>query len=186
MSTRRTQAERTAATRDALVQAARGLFADRGYADVSTPEIAEAANVTRGALYHQFSDKRDLFLAVVEAVETDATQRLMAAVSATDPLGALRDAARAWMVFARDDVEVRRILLTDAPNVLGWADFRDVSERYGLGLAEQLLAAGRPDLPSRTAAHLLLGALNEAALLVAHGDATVEEAMSVLDALLAP
>lgn len=184
MSSRRTQAERTAATRSALIAAARRLFAARGYADVSTPEIARAAKVTRGALYHQFSDKRDLFLAVVEAVELDATQRLVAAISASDPLDALRDAARAWMTLARDDEEIRRILLTDAPTVLGWAAFRDVAERYGLGLTEQLLVAARPDLPSRTASHLLLGALNEAALLVAHGDATVEETATVIDALL--
>lgn len=184
MSTRRTQAERTATTRDALVAAARGLFAVRGYSEVSTPEIAVAAQVTRGALYHHFADKRDLFLAVVEAVEADATRRLVETITAADPLDALRQAARAWMLLARDDEEVRRILLTDAPTVLGWAAFRDVAERYGLGLTEQLLRVARPDLPSRTAAHLVLGALNEAALLVAHGDATVEEAASVLDALL--
>src|SRR4051812_35153871 len=73
---RRTQTERSAATRGALVAAARRLWSARGYAAVGTPEIAAEAGVTRGAMYHQFADKAALFLAVAEAVETDVTTRL--------------------------------------------------------------------------------------------------------------
>jgi AcrR family transcriptional regulator len=186
MTARRTQAERTAATRDALVLAARGLFATRGYADVSTPEIAAAAAVTRGALYHQLSDKRALFHAVVEAVEVDVMARLATTVTSTDPMGALLQAARAWIALAGDDAEVRRVLLVDAPSVLGWAALRDIAVEHGLGLTEQLLSAARPDLPSRTAAHLVLGALNEAAFLVADGECSVDEASAVLEALIRP
>jgi len=70
-STRRTQAERTAATRALLIGAARKLFADKGFAEVSTQAIVAAAGVTRGALYHQFEDKAALFAAVYEEVERD-------------------------------------------------------------------------------------------------------------------
>src|SRR4051794_7005353 len=97
---RRTQAERTASTRGALIDAARRLWAARGYADVGTPEIAKAAGVTRGAMYHQFADKRDLFLAVAEAVEGDVTRRLgerVAASGAADPAAALRAATHPWL-----------------------------------------------------------------------------------------
>ena len=72
----RTQAQRSAATQQALLTAARRLWGDRGYAAVSTPEIAQAAGVTRGAMYHQYPDKAKLFLAVLEAVETDVIERL--------------------------------------------------------------------------------------------------------------
>ncbi|MGH3260357.1 MAG: TetR/AcrR family transcriptional regulator, partial [Trebonia sp.] len=82
---RRTQSERSAATQRALQTAARRLWGARGYADVGTPEIAEAAGVTRGAMYHQYADKAGLFLAVLEAVETEVIQRLTATVSAAGP-----------------------------------------------------------------------------------------------------
>src|SRR5215207_8751231 len=83
--TRRTQADRTAATRAALVAAARRLFGEHGYAAIGTEQIAQAAGVTRGALYHQFADKADLFAAVLEAVEVDLTQRLIDVVAAMPP-----------------------------------------------------------------------------------------------------
>jgi len=83
----RTQAERTAATRAALVAAARTLFAEYGYAEVGTERIAQAAGVTRGALYHQFADKAELFAAVMEAVEADVTARLITAVDAVADQG---------------------------------------------------------------------------------------------------
>src|SRR6478672_5946262 len=81
----RTQEQRSAATRRALVAAARRLWAARGYAEVGTPEIAAAAGVTRGAMYHQFADKAALFLAVVEAVEQEVMARLAAGVGASAP-----------------------------------------------------------------------------------------------------
>ena len=90
------QAARSATTRAALIAAARPLFGDRGYANVGTEEIVHAAGVTRGALYHQFADKRDLFLAVVENVEVEIIGRIsarLAAADPSDPLGALADGA---------------------------------------------------------------------------------------------
>lgn len=153
------------------------MWGARGYAAVGTPEIAEAAGVTRGAMYHQFPDKAALFLAVVEAVEADIMARLadaVAASAATTPAAALRSAADSWLVVA-DDPEVRQIILLDAPNVLGWDGFRDVAQRYSLGMTEQLLSeamkAGQlPEQPVRALAHVLIGALDEAAMLIATAD----------------
>ncbi len=171
---RRTQAERSAATRAALTTAARTLWGERGYAAVGTPEIAEAAGVTRGAMYHQFPDKAALFLAVVEAVEADVMARLAeagAASASTTPAAALRSAAESWLVVA-DDPEVRQLLLLDAPTVLGWDGFRDVAQRYSLGMTEQLLSAAMQagqlaHQPVRALAHVLIGALDEAAMVIA-------------------
>src|ERR1700754_5132035 len=90
---RRSQAERTAATREALVAAARALFAARGYADVGTEEVVRDAGVTRGALYHHFADKTELYAAVFEAVEAEVIGRIGVAVAAsglTDPIALMR------------------------------------------------------------------------------------------------
>ncbi|OMC14551.1 TetR family transcriptional regulator [Mycolicibacter heraklionensis] len=159
------------------MSAARRLWGARGYAAVGTPEIAESAGVTRGAMYHQFPDKAALFLAVVESVEADVMVRLaeaVAASAATTPAAALRAAAENWLVVA-EDPEVRQIVLLDAPNVLGWDGFRDVAQRYSLGMTEQLLSeamqAGQlPHQPVRALAHVLIGALDEAAMVIATAD----------------
>ena len=160
----RTQEQRSAATRQALVAAARRLWAARGYAEVGTPEIAAAAGVTRGAMYHQFADKAALFLAVVEAVEQDVMARLVAAVArsgAASPAAAIRAAIEPWLDICVDP-EVRQLLLLDGPSVLGWERFRDVAQRYSLGMTEQLLVeamnAGQLAVqPSRALAHILIG-----------------------------
>ncbi len=171
---RRTQEERSAATREALIGAARRLWGERGYAEVGTPEIATTAGVTRGAMYHQFADKAALFLAVVEAVEQDVMVRLgewVAAAGATTPADAIRAAVDGWLEVSGDP-EVRQLVLLDAPSVLGWAGFRDVAQRYSLGMTEQLLSeavkAGQlAKQPVRVLAHALIGALDEAAMLIA-------------------
>jgi AcrR family transcriptional regulator len=180
MLTRRTQADRTAATRAALVAAARGLFAEHGYAEVGTERIVHAAGVTRGALYHQFADKADLFAAVLEAVETDLTGRLIEAVAkvvdadSADPLTMLVTGADAWL-DASAEPEVRQIALLDGPAVLGYQRWREVGMRYGFGLVSSLLtelmdAGAIPVQPIEPLAHVLIGALDEAALYVALAD----------------
>jgi AcrR family transcriptional regulator len=171
---RRTQAERSAATRGALVAAARRLFAERGYAAVGTPEVAAAAGVTRGALYHQFADKADLFLAVYEQVEQEVTARigeLVAGAGARDPLAALTAGAEAFLDLCAEP-EITRIALLEAPAVLGWETWRAIGLKYGLGLTEAILrgamdAGSIAEQPTRPLAHVLLGALDEAALYVA-------------------
>src|SRR5918999_625344 len=174
---RRTQAERSAATRAALIGAARRLFAERGYAAVGTPELVAAAGVTRGALYHQFAGKADLFLAVYEAVEQEIAERigeLVGAAGATDPLEALAAGAEAFL-DACAEPKVQRIVLIEAPAVLGWDTWRAVGLRYGLGLTEAILRAAMEagrirEQPVRPLAHVLIGALDEAALYVARAD----------------
>lgn len=171
---RRTQEERSAATREALIAAARRLWGGRGYADVGTPEIAAAAGVTRGAMYHQFADKAALFREVFEAVEQDVMARMGAVVAgsgATTPTDAIRAAVDAWLDVSSDP-EVRQLMLLDAPSVLGWSVFREVAQKYSLGMTEQLLSeairAGElAGQPVRPLAHVLIGALDEAAMYIA-------------------
>jgi AcrR family transcriptional regulator len=182
----RTQAERSAATQEALLGAARRLWGDRGYAAVSTPEIVRAAGVTRGAMYHQYPDKAKLFLAVLEAVETDVIERLGAAVVARKPrtpAAALRIAADAWLDIASEP-EVRQLVLLDAPSVLGWAGFREISLRYGLGMTEQLLTAAIDAgeikrQPTRPLATVMIGALDEAAMSIANAEDPEQEKTDV-------
>lgn len=174
---RRTQEERSAATREALITGARKLWGLRGYAEVGTPEIATEAGVTRGAMYHQFANKAALFRDVVEVVEQDVMARmatLVAASGAATPADAIRAAVDAWLEVSGDP-EVRQLVLLDAPVVLGWAGFRDVAQRYSLGMTEQLITeairAGQlARQPVRPLAQVLIGALDEAAMFIATAD----------------
>ncbi len=175
MTTRRTQAQRSATTQDALRTAARELWGDRGYAEVGTPEIAQRAGVTRGAMYHQYADKAALFLDVVEAVEADVMNRLATATlyrRPATPAAALHAAVDAWLDISAER-EIRQLILLDAPNVLGWDGFRDIAERYSLGMTEQLLQAAMDSgelepQPVRPLAHILIGALDAAAMTIAN------------------
>ena len=187
-------AQRSEATRGALIAAARELFAERGYAGVGTEEVVRAAGVTRGALYHHFrGGKKDLFRAVAEAVEGEVVQRIASgALSAADPYEALELGADEWLV-ACSEPEVQRITLLDAPSVLGWEEWRALGERYGLGVLEASLRAAMDagalrEAPTRPLAHLLLGALDEAGLVVARAEdaeATRAEMSALLRSLLA-
>ncbi len=172
--TRRTQADRSAATREALVAAARQLFAAHGYAEVSTDAIVAAAGISRGALYHQFADKTALFEAVLAAVEGDIAKRLAAAAQAagiSDPVETLRHAVRTWLDICVEP-EIHRIALLDGPSVLGWAHWREVCQLHVFGLVRALVAYGielgriRPQ-PVLPLSHVLMAAADEAALYVA-------------------
>lgn len=176
-SGRRTQAERSEATRDALIGAARPLFAKRGYADVGTEEIVRAAGVTRGALYHHFGGKRDLFEAVYERVESELAQRIATGAlgaDAAEPLAAMRAGAEMFLQ-ACTEPEAQRIVLLDGPSVLGWDRWREIAAEHGLGLIEGTLAAAIeagaiPEQPVRPLAHVLMGALDEAGMLIARSE----------------
>jgi AcrR family transcriptional regulator len=171
----RSQAERSAATRAALLAAARAAFTDKGFAGAGREEIAEAAGVTRGALYHHFSSKQALLVAVVEDLEAELGAALMeAAMDGPDPLDRLRRGCMAFLDAALDPA-VRRIVLLDAPAVLGWEAWRELDARFGLGLIvhglEEVMEAGQIERqPVGPMAHLLLAAINEAALMIAQAD----------------
>jgi AcrR family transcriptional regulator len=170
---RRTQAERTAATRATLLAAARELFSTNGFAEVSTQAIVAAAGVTRGALYHQFDDKVELFAAVYEQIEAEVVEEIAAGIVAAAPPGHLEAMTVGAHLFLDrcSAPDVQRVVLIDAPSVLGWERWRAVGMKYGLGVVEamltQAIADGAiPDQPVRPTAHVLLGALDEAALFV--------------------
>ncbi len=186
----RRKAEQSQATRSELIAVARSLFADRGYAAVGTEEIVRAAGVTRGALYHHFNGKKELFEAVYEDVERELVERIAtsAVSSAADPLQALRAGAQAFLDACEEDAAVQRIALLDAPSVLGWEQWRAIGVRYGFGLiqgtVQAAMDAGLIETQHvRPLAHLLLGALDEGAMLVARADDDGETRRQVGDSV---
>ncbi len=186
-----TRARRSESTRSALLAAARELFAARGFAAVGTEEIVQRAAVTRGALYHHFEDKRDLFRAVHERVEAEMVASLareMEAAASGDPFELLVNGVRSFLDTCTDPA-FAQIALLDAPTVLGWAEWREIDARYGLGLVTAGLqgamdAGALTPQPVRPLAHLLLGALGEAAMTVGHAEDPQAERRVVEPALL--
>lgn len=172
-SHRRTQAERSATTKAALLASARALFTEHGFAGAGREEIVERAGVTRGAMYHHFANKEDLFRAVLADVEEEIGGRVLeAAMAGGDELERLRLGCQAFLDTAMDPA-VRRIVLLDAPSVLGWQAWRDIEAEHGLKLMKDALAEAAaagliPEQPIEPLAHMLLAAVNEAALLVAN------------------
>jgi AcrR family transcriptional regulator len=168
-----TRDERADETRRELLRVARELFADRGYAAVGTEEIVAGAGLTRGALYHHFQGKRELFKAVHEQMEEELVAEIAAALDGVaDPFEQLGVGVRVFL-DACTDRRRARITLLDAPTVLGWALWREIDERYSLGLVTAALTnamdAGvivRHEV--RPLAHVMVGALGEAALLIAN------------------
>jgi AcrR family transcriptional regulator len=171
------------ATRQHIVDAATRLFTTVGYEGTSIEAVLVESSVSRGALYHHFASKEALFAAVLDKAEADAAAAIVAASRAiADPVAALRAGCMAWLALARDPT-VRQIVLIDAPAVVGWKAWRDVEERYSLGLIKaplrKIAAAGRlrPDLIDMLA-HMLLAALNEVALMIARADDAAAAARS--------
>jgi AcrR family transcriptional regulator len=181
---RRTQAARRAETRGALVGAARDLFGDHGYAAVGTEQVVRTAGVTRGALYHHFADKAALFAAVLEDVERDIGARMVAAVDgiAADDTARLLLAGADAFLDACAEPTIQQIVLIDGPSVLGWHRWREICFRHSVGLVAALLGDGIeratiPAQPIEALTHVLIGAVDEAALYVAgHADQHVARA----------
>lgn len=172
---RKSNRERSESTRHALVLAARNLFCDKGYAETGTPEIAATAAVTRGALYHHFTDKADLFRAVVEgeaaAVSAQIEKNTERSVSARD---AVLDGTDAY--FAAMAVPGRaRLLLIDGPAILGPGEMRDIDRNTGgQSLKAGLAGIVGPDVAAdelQVLAELLSAAFDRAALAVVEGEA---------------
>src|SRR4051794_11490077 len=126
--------ERATATRERLLRAARELFAERGYAEVGTEELVRRAEVTRGALYHHFKDKRDLFRAVHEQMEEELAGKIGSKLAGIDDPEELLRVGIGSFLDSVTDPAVMRITLRDAPAVLGWAEWREIDAKYGLGL----------------------------------------------------
>jgi AcrR family transcriptional regulator len=169
--------DRGQTTRRHLIEVATELFAQRGYEGTSIEAVLEAADVSRGSLYHHFAGKDKLFEAVVEGVHGRvgaATLQAAAAADRGDPATLLRAGYLAWVRLAGEPF-VRRILLIDAPTVLGWQRWRQMEEQYGLGMLKDVLraAADAGQLDHQLIdpfAHMLLATGNELALLIAIAD----------------
>ncbi|MEO0913700.1 MAG: helix-turn-helix domain-containing protein [Pseudomonadota bacterium] len=167
MQERRSNEDRRAATRAALLKAARALFVEKGYAETGTPELVAAAAVTRGALYHHFADKAAVLRAVVEA-EAAEVARVLARVRAEDPLEGLLEGAEAYFKAMAVPGRVR-LLLIEGPAVLGAEAMAEISgARDAAELKAGLLALGvAGDLDALVA--MLSAAFDRAALDVARG-----------------
>jgi AcrR family transcriptional regulator len=193
MNVKRSKAEQSELTQGALLKAARELFTEKGYADTATEEIVQRAGVTRGALYHHFRDKEELFQAVFEAAERELVETVRTAIGSAQisPWEGLSVGCQAFLDACLEPA-VQRIILLDAPSVLGWETWRRIDAEYGLGLVRQSLQAamdtGYVDpLPVDPLAHILLGALNEAAMVIARAEdvqSARAEVGAVVDRLL--
>ncbi|MGW4497492.1 TetR/AcrR family transcriptional regulator [Micromonospora sp. NPDC004336] len=183
-------------TRRTLLDESRRLFATRGYAAVGLAEIVRVAGVTKGALYHHFASKAELFRAVLAEAQQDVARRVAATADAQpDPWARFTAGCQAFLT-ASTDPEIQQIMLVDGPAVLGWAEWRALDEAAsGRHLAEELsllvergLIAPQPVAPLT---HLLSGAMNEAALWLARStdpaalDDTRAALARMLDALRA-
>jgi AcrR family transcriptional regulator len=180
------------ATRGQLIEVATRLFAEHGYEGTSIEAVLSAAGVSRGALYHHFAGKEALFEAVVSAVSEQVTVELTETVQGcADPLDAMRTAAVAWIDLAADPV-IQRIVLVDAPSVLGWDRWRAMDDGRTLGAMRAMLQAisdsGR--LPAELVgpfSHMILAALDEIVMVIARAPdstAAVAEGRMAVQALL--
>jgi len=162
------------ATRAALMAASRELFGAKGFADTGTDEIVALAGVTKGALYHHFEGKEELFRAVFEQVQREVSDKAVAEFLRPDSWEALLDGCALWL-DAHLDPSIRRIVLQDARAVLAWDDVRAIENRFGaVALRGALRKAMHADVlerrPLRPMALLLIGALNEGCLYIAEAD----------------
>jgi AcrR family transcriptional regulator len=191
----RRTAQEAEETHAALVRAARGLFTEKGFQDATLEEVAARAGVTRGAVYHHFADKRELFAAVFVELEreVDAAGKAAAAAAATtvsSPREAFLAGCRAYLGFAQRP-DFHRIVLVDGPAALGPAGWHAADSQLGLptldAAVKALMAVGviEPQ-PPRPLALLLFGALNEAGFALARGepDVDLESALSALGRIL--
>lgn len=166
--------DQSARTRGALIDAARALFAERGYASTGTEDIVHAAGVTRGALYHHFVDKQDLFEAVYTNLQNDLRDRIRAAARADEDAPVWERIRRGVHEYLDHSMEptVQRIVLVEAPAVFGWERWREIDSEYALGLLKGAMIGARDDgllieADPDTLAHLMLGVVSEASHVIA-------------------
>lgn len=186
-----TKAKQREDTTRALVATARKLFAEKGYPNVSLAEVVAMAGVSKGALYHYFEGKDDLFRAVLTQVHEEVADRV-GQVDDPDRWVQLTEGCRTFLAAATD-VRNQRIMLVDAPAVLGWEAWRELdattSMRHLTELLQQLVDDGTiVEQPVTPLAHLLSGAMNEAALWLAASprqDRDLDHVMTALTRMLA-
>lgn len=185
----RTNQARTDATQSALLKAARRLFAEKGYADTSTPEIVKAAGVTRGALYHHFEDKAALFRGVVRVEYERVAAEIDAAATQVpgSAIEALKQGSRAYLSAMEDKGRVR-ILLLDGPAVLGQLaldkiDRETSADTLRAGLEAAMQEDAIRSLPLDALTVQLSAMFDRCALAISEGD-DAEEHLQVMDALL--
>ncbi len=179
------------ATRQALLDAARALFGSQGYADTSLEQVVLAAGVTKGALYHHFGGKEQLFGAVFRSVKQELSRVVAAAQWGPDPWQALLAGCRTF-IEAHTDAGVQRIVLLDARAVLSWEAWHDVDSQYGTVILRSVLRRAVNDgliepQPLNSLATILTGALTEACMLVANADDPLSarvEAFQIVERLL--
>lgn len=192
---RRTNLERSGATRAALLQAARPLFTERGYAATSTPDIVAAAGITRGALYHHFADKRDLFRALLQQEASAVAEAIEAACP--PKLGARQalQAGSAAYLAAMALPGRTRLLLIEGPAALGVAEMQALDEAHAErslrdGLAAALAERRGQDAVSVYAlTQLLSAAFDRAAIAIEQGADAAEYAATLatlIDRVLGP
>ena len=162
-------------TQKALRGEARKLFAQKGYSGANTGELVQRAKVTKGALYHHFANKRELYLAVVEDMERELVERIEAAgAAARDPWKRLQAMCRAYLESCRDP-GLTRILVLEAPVVLGWKTWCNLEQKYEVAAFARCLKEagaagfGASALPesAETLAQVILGALTTGARVIA-------------------
>jgi AcrR family transcriptional regulator len=191
--TRRTQAQRRAATRAAILTAARELFAEHGYHGCSIDTILIRAQSSKGAFYHHFSDKAEVLEALLTEFEEEGVRRAKEwSAGLTSPLEIIRVSARNLLAWCTDPY-IRQVVLTDALAVLGFARWHQIDDRYTLDVLDRLLQRGieigevGPMPSTRMTARLINAATNEAALFVANSrdvEASREEASAGIDHLI--
>lgn len=171
---RRTNSERTGTTRTLLLRAAHDLFATQGYSGTSTEAILAETGLTRGALYHHFRDKADLFAALCATLHAEVTAAIGAAAAETTAQGGtsldvLKRGCGVWIEFM-SSVRIHRILLIDAPSVLGWAQWQELDRTYGYATLVDGVRAAQQDgfltssIAAERLAQFLNGAINQAVL----------------------
>jgi AcrR family transcriptional regulator len=187
------QAQRSETTRREILRVARELYTEKGFADATLDDVAERTGVTKGALYHHFRDKKELFRAVFEELEQEMCNQIMAAAATAgdDVWEQMRRGVQAFLGAAADPAQ-QRICLIDGPSVLGWETWRQIDEQYGYGLTKGFLEAAMnagviQKRPVEPLAHIMLAALSEAALQIARADdqkKALEEMSATLWALI--